>query len=140
MTSRSFSRILLALLGTAFILYGACHLALGVMGERATAVITGIRRQGGERADSMPNRYTYSISYTFTLPSGRRISGSTTRNGGAVYVNPRGTRATRVRYFAMAPFISALEEDTKLTLGQPIIMGAGALLIIVATARERRER
>jgi len=131
------SKLGLVLLGAAFILYGACHLALGVVGEKATGVITGIRRQGGERGESVPNQYTYSVSYAFDLPDGRRIEGSTTRVSGAIYVKPRGTSTTKIRYFAWAPYISALEEDTRLNVGQPIVMAAGALLIAVATAKKK---
>ena len=124
-------RILLSLLGAAFILYGVSHLVLGVFGETATAVITGIRREGGERADSKPNRYTYNISYSFALPDGKKIDGSTKKISDSIYLKPDGTSTKIVRYFKFAPFINALEEDTKLTFGQPIIIAAGAFLIVV---------
>ena len=58
-------RILIALLGTALILWGAGRIALGIIGEPETAIITHIRREGGERTDIKPGRYTYNISYTF---------------------------------------------------------------------------
>jgi hypothetical protein len=60
-------RILIALLGTALILWGAGRIALGIIGEPETAIITHIRREGGERTDGKSGRYTYNISYTFTL-------------------------------------------------------------------------
>ena len=70
-------RILITLLGIALILTGISEVFLGFAGERADAVVTDIRREGGERTDGRPGRYTYNIGYAFTLSDGRTINGFT---------------------------------------------------------------
>lgn len=62
--------------------------ALDFFGEPATAVVTHIRREGGERTDAVLGRYTYDISYTFTLPNGSKVEGFTKKVGDAVYLRP----------------------------------------------------
>lgn len=123
------ARILLSLLGLALILYGSGSLVLGVIGERDTAIITSVRRQGGERDEMIRGRYTYSIGYTFTLPDGREINGTSTLVGNAVYTKADGTSTILVRYLKQAPFVNIPEEDTKLTIGQPLLVAAGFFLI-----------
>lgn len=99
-------RILITLLGIALIIYGVGMAMLGFVGTRATAVITSIRRQGGERDEAVPGRYTYSIGYRFALPDGRIVDGSTTRIGDSVYVKATGTSTAPVRYFAFFPYFN----------------------------------
>lgn len=65
------ARILITLLGIALVLMGVSQAILGFAGKSTSAVITDIRREGGERTDGKPGRYTYNISYTFTLPDGK---------------------------------------------------------------------
>ena len=96
-------RIFITLLGIALILWAAEDLALSLFGERTTAVVTHIRREGGERADAAPGRYTYNISYTFTLPNGKSVDGFTKKIGGAVYQKADGTGRVAVRYFKALP-------------------------------------
>ena len=74
-------RIFITLLGAALILWGAGKIALGIISEPEKAVITHIRREGGELTDIKPGRYTYNISYTFTLPDGKEINGFTKQIG-----------------------------------------------------------
>jgi hypothetical protein len=112
-------------------LWGATNTILGWVGEPAAAVLTSISRQGGERNEVTPNRYTYSIGYTFTLPGGKRVDGFTTRVGGPVFIKADGKSTIPVRYFKTAPFINALEEDTGPSLKQVLITLTGAFLIIV---------
>jgi hypothetical protein len=69
------ARILISLLGAAFIVWGAGLIALGTVGERTNAVITAVRREGGERNNGKSGQYLYNIGYTFTLPDGRKING-----------------------------------------------------------------
>ena len=124
-------RILITLLGLAFVFWGFGSVVLGLIGERDTAVITSTRQQGGERSDGKPGRYTYSIGYTFTLPEGKSIHGSTTKIGTAIYFKADGTSTAPVRYLKQAPFINTLEENTKLSMGQFIMVVVGVFLIIV---------
>jgi len=66
-------RILLTILGAALIAMGVGNLALGVVGERGTAVVTSIRRQGGEITAGQSGRYLYQIGYSFRLPEGAMV-------------------------------------------------------------------
>lgn len=126
-----FMRIFITFLGVAFILWGIGTLVLGVIGERDTAVITSIRRQGGERNDGKPGRYTYQMGYTFILPSGKKVDGSAIKIGSSIYLKPNGKSTVQVRYLKGMPFINTLEESTKPSLGQLILVAVGTFLILV---------
>ena len=124
MKHRLLAPILLAILGVALILWGVGRIALDIIGEPATAVITQIRREGGERTDSKPGRYNYNINYTFTLPDGKEINGFTKQIGSGIYQKADATSTVRIRYFPGFPYFSALERD--------VGMGAGPIALIVA--------
>ena len=118
--------ILITLLGTALILWAAADLALNLFEERTTAVVTHIRREGGERTDAAPDRYTYNISYTFTLPNGKKVDGFTKKIGGAVYLKADGTGRIAVRYFKALPYLNVLEENTPFS-PKPLILAAAGV-------------
>ena len=122
-------RILITILGIAIILMGISQVILGVVGKSAPAVITSIRREGGERADGKPGRYTYSIGYTFTIPDGSKIDGFSKKISDSVYLKPDGTSIVKVRYFPDFPHINAMEQDTGLGAGQITLIIAGSFLI-----------
>lgn len=124
-------RILITLLGIALIFMGASQVILGFAGKSATAVITDIRREGGERTDGKPGRYTYNISYTFALPDGKEINGFTKKIGDSVYLKADGTTPVQVRYFPAFPYINAMERDTGLGVGQVVLIIAGVFLILI---------
>ena len=128
-------RILITLLGIALIIYGVGMAMLGFVGTRAVAVITSIRRQGGERDEAVPGRYTYSIGYRFALPDGRIVDGSTTRIGDSVYVKATGTSTAPVRYFAFFPYFNALESHTAPGIGQLIVAAAGVFIVFAENRR-----
>lgn len=128
-------RIFITLLGIALILWAAEDLALGLFGERATAVVSHIRREGGERADAVLNRYTYNISYTFVLPDGKEIHGFTKKIGGAVYQKADGTGRVAVRYFKALPYLNAPEKVPPFSFGQLILAAAGVFLIVQMNRR-----
>lgn len=130
-------RILITLLGVGLIFMGASEAMLGVAGKSTSAVITSVRREGGERTDGKPGRYTYNISYTFTLPDGKEINGFTKQIGDSVYLKADGTSTVRVRYFPAFPFINAMERDTTLGAGQVILMIAGGFLIFFMNRKKR---
>ena len=67
-------RIFIILLGAALILWVAGRIALGIIGDPETAVITHIRREGGERTDGRPGRYLQ-YQLHFTLSDGKKING-----------------------------------------------------------------
>lgn len=123
------ARILITLLGIALVLMGVSQAILGFAGKSTSAVITDIRREGGERTDGKPGRYTYNISYTFTLPDGKEINGFTKKIGDSVYLKADGTSTTRVRYFPAFPYINAMERDTGFGAGQLVLILAGGFLI-----------
>lgn len=131
-------RILITLLGIGLIFMGMTQAILGFTGKSASAVITGIRREGGERTDGKPGRYTYNISYTFTLPDGKEVDGFAKYIGDSVYLKADGTSTARVRYFPAFPFINAMERDAGLGAGQVVLVIAGGVLIFLMNRKERR--
>lgn len=124
-------RIFISLIGAALILWAINLLALGVFGETSVATITSIRRQGGERDEAIPGRYTYQIGYTFTLPDGSKYDGYQTKISGSVYVKADGTATRIVSYYKSFPYINALEEDTNFNLGKVALIIVGGFLIFV---------
>ena len=124
-------RIFITLLGVAFILLGLTTVLLGIYGESAMAVISDIRREGGERNEMIRGQYTYNISYSFKLPNGEVVEGTAKRISDAVYLKANGKSKTIVRYFSFSPSISTLEQDTKPSLGQLILIGTGCFLIFI---------
>ena len=138
--SKKFGPILVLFVAVILIIYGLIHISLGIIGEKDTAIITNIRRQGGERNEAVPNRYTYSISYSFTLPDGKEIDGFTYKIGNAVYVKVSKSNVSivPVRYLKAFPQINALESDAGIKLGNFIIIGAGIVLIKLIKPRKKR--
>lgn len=134
MKRRLFPRILITLLGAALILWATGSLALGFFGDRTTAVVTHIRREGGERTDAVPGRYTYNISYIFTLPNGKKMDGFTKKVGDAVYLKADGTGRIAVRYFKALPYLNAPEETTPFS-PKPLISAAAGIFLIVQMNR-----
>jgi len=131
-------RFFITLIGVAFILYGLSTLLLGFMGERATAVITDIRREGGERNEVKRGRYTYNISYTFVLPNGKNVNGVTKYIGDAVYLKADAKSKVSVRYFSFFPALNALASDTKPGIGQLIFIAIGIFLIYIVNKRPKK--
>jgi len=136
--NKFFIRFFLSLLGFAFIAWGLTTAALGLFGEKGIAVITDIRRERGERNEVKRGRYTYIISYSFTLPGGKNVSGSTRQIGDAVFLKADGTSKTAVRYFSSFPAINALERDTKPGFGQLILVATGCFLIYIINRRKKK--
>lgn len=135
-SNRIFVRFFISLLGLAFIVWGLTTVILGFLGEKEIAVITDIRRERGERNEVKRGRYTYNISYTFTLPGGKNVSGSTRYIGDAVFLKADGKSKTAVRYFSFFPTINALERDTKPGFGQLILVATGCFLIFIINRRK----
>ena len=133
-------RVLITLLGVALILQAVVSSALGIIGERGAAVVTHIRRELGERNETIPNRYTYMISYTFTTPDGQVVNDSTRHIGGAIYVKASGKQQVPVRYLRSFPIVNALEQDTGLSWGKFALLSIGVFLILVMNRPLRKVR
>lgn len=129
-------RVLISLLGIALILFGLSHIILGFAGKSTSAVITSIRREGGERAEVIPGRYTYNIGYTFTLPDGTLIDGFTKKISNAGYIKPDGKSTTRIRYLPDFPYINALEQDVGFNAGQVVLIFVGGFLIFAMNSKK----
>ena len=110
---------------------GGTEILLGFAGKSAFAVITNIRCEGGERTDGKPGRYTYIISYTFTLPDGKEINGFARKIGNSVYLKADGTSTVRVRYFPACPYVNIMERDTGFGAGQLVLIFTGIALIFL---------
>jgi len=136
--NKFFIRFFISLLGFAFIAWGLTTVTLGLFGEKEIATITNIRRERGERNEVIRGKYTYIISYTFTLPGGKNISGSTRHIGDAVFLKADGKSKTAVRYFSSFPAINALERDTKPGFGQLVLVAIGCFLIYIINRREKK--
>lgn len=122
-------RILIFLLGAAFILWGSISVALGTLGQQTTAVVTHIRREGGERTDIKPGRYTYNISYTFTLSNGKEISGVAKKIANGAYVKADGMSTIQIRYFQRFPYFNAIEKNTGVGEGPLTLILTGVALV-----------
>lgn len=124
-------RILISLLGVAFILWGTMSVALGAFGEETTAYVTDIRREGGERVDGRPGRYTYITSYTFTSLNGKKIDGFARNIRDGAYMKADGTSTVRIRYFISFPYVNAMENDSGLSGGPLVLILVGGILILL---------
>lgn len=123
-------RLFISFIGILFILWAIASLSLGIIGEEATAVVTNIRREGGERNEGIGGRYTYNISYQFTLSNGKKVNGLTKKIGSAVYLKADGTSTVAVRYLGIFPYINHTDEKSHLNAGQIIMMAVGLFLVV----------
>lgn len=129
-------RILITLLGIGLIYMGASAIMLGFTGRSASAIITDIRREGGERADGKSGRYTYNISYTFILPDGKEVNGFTKKIGDSVYLKADGTSTVSIRYYPAFPYINVLEKDAGFGAGQLVLIISGVTLIFLINSKQ----
>jgi hypothetical protein len=139
-TSKKSGSLFIIFIAVMLIVFGMVRVSLGFIGEKDTAIITSIRRQGGERNDPVPNRYNYSIGYTFTLPDGKKVDGFTYKIGDSVYIKVSNSNGgiTPIRYLRTFPRINTLESDAGIKPGNLIIIGAGVLIIKLISPRKKR--
>ncbi len=134
-----FARILLAFIGILLLLYGTMMPLLSMIGEKTWGEITVVRREGGERNVAVPNRYTYSVGYEFSLDNGAIVYGNTKVIGNAYSAGiPMGR--TAIRYLKVFPHLNALEQDARLSIGTVILMAAGILLLVVALRKRDKKK
>lgn len=123
-------RILFTLLGTVLVLMGSASMLLGLAGERATAVVTSVRSEGGETDGAI----SYRVKYSFYLPDGREISGS------AKMTEDVGENLTiPVRYFTGVPWFSVPEENTGIRWSQFVFIAVGVGLIWLFNSGKRKK-
>lgn len=127
-------RVLITLVGISLLTWGLCTVVLGLVGEETTAVITHVRREGGERDDGRSGRYTHILSYTFHMPDGRSIDGFAREISNGAYLKHPNT-VTKVRYLKAFPALNALASETKPNFGQTVLIALGCWLIWVANKR-----
>ena len=124
------SKIFLLIIGIGLSLYGMMMPLLSVLGERTSGTITVVRREGGERDEATPNRYSYAVGYEFLLDDGTVISGNTKVIGNAYNAGiSRGQ--TSIRYLKIFPYLNALESDTDLSVGHVILIAVGVFIVII---------
>ena len=124
------SRVIITLIGAQLFLMSIVWGMLGILGEKNTGLITDVRREMGERTDSKPGSYTYSIGYCFKLPDGELVYGYGKEISDGVYIKKPNT-SVNVRYLKIFPQINAMEKDAGFDIGKIIMILAGCLLIIV---------
>jgi len=134
--SKLFWRIIISAVGAALIFIAVSELALYFFGETASASVT-TRRVGGADDQYQPNqRYEWSVDYTFMDKKGTEHSGHTTRRGGDL---PPKTDS-RVYYFPLVPFISALESEAQPNIGQPLFVVIGIFLLLMMSRKNKKLR
>lgn len=120
------------LLGLLMVVWGLGTPTVALFGAEAEGHVTHIRRQGGERGEAVPNRYTYVIAYRFRLPDGTMAEGSTQRVGDAFSPRlPKGGRAVEVRYLPGLPHLSTFGWRWESAIENLIVAAVGGLLIVL---------
>lgn len=127
-------RLFQLLLGSLLVGYAVLGPALQFLGASTMGTITEIRRQGGDRGETIRNRYNYSVGYHFLLPDGRKVDGATTVVGSSYNAGiPKGP--ARVLYFSFMPALNSLEQQASFSLATLILLGAGLFLVRIGVAR-----
>jgi len=131
--------VFLTLLGLILFTYAAGTPLLKIFGTRALGTITDVRRQGGERNETMRNQYNYGVGYYFKLPDGRRIEGGATVVGSS-YSSGVAKGPSPVRYLKAWPRINILERYTRFSIGNIIMGAAGVLLMVLAWKPQKAKK
>ena len=133
-------RILFTFIGISLLLTGSALMLLGLAGERATAVVTSVQRDEGERDDAKQGKYTYRIGYSFYLPDGREISGTAKLFSDGTDLKADGKWTVPVRYFTGFPWLNVPEENTGIRASQfvLIVIGVGIIWLFNSGLAARR--
>lgn len=125
---------MISLVGLSMISLGIGHFALFFVGDTAIADIA-TRRFGGS-SDQYPgsDRYEWEVDYTFKADDGETYEGHTRRRGYDLGVTVERT----VYYLPQAPMLNALEREVWPNLGQLVLLGLGAFLIVVVNKRHKK--
>lgn len=132
----SLGLILIGVIGFLMVLASVVQLSLGMFGELTIGRVTEYRRVMGERNESIPNRYTYSMGYEYWVNK-KTYHGSSTVIGSSVFVKPDGGQPIPIKYFSFLPSISAPILDTHLDVGKVVMVGLGSLLLWVMVKKSK---
>jgi hypothetical protein len=117
-------------LGAALLAWALLTPLLGLFGSETEATVTHVRRQGGERGEALPNRYTFIVSYRFAMPDGRVVESTTQMIGD--YANIPALHAARpllVRYVPIWPSINSLSIQAQPNLEHLLVAVVGWILL-----------
>ena len=123
-------KVFLIFIGIGLSLYGMMMPLLSVVGEKTQGTITVVRREGGERDETIPNRYSYSVGFEFLLDDGTVIYGNTKVIGNAYNAGISRGQAS-IRYLKIFPYLNALESDTTLSVEHVILIAVGVFIITI---------
>ncbi|MHB1485547.1 MAG: hypothetical protein ACYCYI_12925 [Saccharofermentanales bacterium] len=132
-------KLFLIVFGLAFLIYGAMIPVLTVAGAKTVGNITTVRREGGERNESVPNRYSYAVGFEFKTTEGKLISGNTKVIGGPQNAGISKGPAT-VMYFRKFPYLNALKESSAFPIERIIIFCLGILFMFMVFKRKTRKK
>lgn len=130
-----FWRVVISGIGFLMIITALTQLSLGFFGEKTIGTISAFRRIGGERAEAIPNRYTYSLEYRYIV-RGVEYTGTTTQIGPPLFTKITGKETISVNYFDSLPQISCPEQDSNIDIGKAALIGMGGLLIKVINTKK----
>lgn len=125
-------RVFLLVLGLVLLVWGAGTPLIGLFGAEARGVVVDIRRQQGDRAEAIPNRYAYAVTYAFTVADGRRIEATSQRIGD--FFSPAMARDGHVdvRYLPAMPFLSVDDWGIGAFVENLIVAAVGLMLLRIA--------
>lgn len=120
-------KLFVILIGIASILWGISLIFLGFYGISTPAQNVHTRRILGQRNETIPNQYTYSIAYEFITHDGKLISGHTQSIGNSYSVKtPR-----HITYLKSYPQLNAPQENTGISSFPITLLGIGTLILWV---------
>lgn len=136
MNKELFWRFLIRLIGLVLILYSLYSVSIGLFGSETVGTITHIRRIMGERNESIPNRYTYSLGYQFYV-SEHEYTGSSTIIASPIYIKVTDKNLIEIKYIKNAPFLNLLSREADINIGKFIMIGFGSFLIYIMKVKKR---
>ncbi len=134
-------RSLVFCLGMMLLIWGIYMPFVALFGTQGQGKITHVRRQGGDRAEAIRNRYTYMISYTFMLPSGELVTGHTQRVGD--YFSPKHLvvgKRVEVRYFSFLPSAAVVDRSWGGVTENILVAAVGAVLMYLLGFQRKRTK
>jgi|GEM_PF-930939 len=121
--------------GLLLIAWGGMLISMGFIGVSTIPTDVSVRREGGERNDSTPNRYTWYISYDFKTRDGNTFSGHSQKIGNAINVQ----RPKHISYLTFFPYINAPSDQVGIRT-MPVILIAAGTVVIWGMTRSRTSK